>query len=102
MKTKRNKEGYLLIDHRASPGMSGTVGGPVVGENALFEAATITCSHCRAIVIVNPDRTRPRAYCRSCDHYICDVCGKALQVTGICRPFKQVIEDVQELAIKGD
>ena len=89
-----------MLDHRDSPGLP-TELPPGMGCG-LFEAPTVTCSHCQVVVIVNPLRNRDRAYCQKCDHYICDVCGKALQVTGICRPFKQVIEDVQELAIKGD
>lgn len=68
MFSKRTLEGELLIDHRAG---DGTIAVPA---GRRFEAPTITCSHCQAIVIVNPDRQRPRAYCRECDRYICDKC----------------------------
>jgi hypothetical protein len=47
--SKRAHEGYLMRDHRA-------------GGGALFEAPVITCSHCQRGVIVNPGRTRERAY----------------------------------------
>lgn len=62
-------EGYLMIDHRASPGT------PEVPEGTVFEAATMHCSHCGTVVIVNPNRTRERAWCQPCDKYVCDNCG---------------------------
>lgn len=70
--------GYLLIDNRASPGVSeefirksGKLA-PVVPEGMLFEADTYTCSHCSTIVIKNPLRERPRNVCRKCMKIICD------------------------------
>lgn len=89
MSSKRRQEGYLLIDHRNSPGM------PLVPGGTVFESATITCCHCQTVVILNPDRTRPRGYCQKCDHYICDnpVCHLE------CRPFKALADRVQTAAI---
>ena len=55
------RESFLIVDDRLSGG-------------GLFEAATTTCSHCQRIVVLNPDRTRERGYCRKCVHYICDEC----------------------------
>jgi len=103
MSSKRRHEGYLLIDHRDSPGVTrGSVttprsDTPIVG-NSMFESATITCSHCQCVVVLNPDRTRERAYCKKCDHYICDRCGQEYARTFVCRPFRQVLDEAQEAA----
>src|SRR5260221_11085445 len=105
MKSKRSHEGYLLIDHRNSPGLTDAethAGGlPAGSGRGMFEAPTITCSHCQTTLIVNPLRNRERGYCRKCDHYICDQCGVVLAATGICKPFKRYVDEQQELADKG-
>ena len=94
MKTKRSHEGYLVIDHRACPGLAP---GP-----RLFESATITCSHCHRVVVLNPDRSRERGYCPKCDHYVCDECELARVASGgHCRPMNQIIEEIQNKAEKG-
>lgn len=85
MNSLRNHEGYLLIDHRNSPGIEGLP--------SFFEAPTFTCKHCQAIVVKNPDRKRERAYCRGCDHLICDPCAAIKQQTLTCRTFDQVIDE---------
>jgi hypothetical protein len=84
--SKRAYEGELLVDHRASPGLTNeqahklgytldNTGVPnAVAEGKVFEAPTMGCNHCGTVVIINPSRTRDRAYCPSCDHYICDNC----------------------------
>jgi hypothetical protein len=60
-----NKDnGWLMIDNRAA------------GEG-MQEMHTMSCSHCSGVVVLNPLRIRARAYCRSCDHYICDSCAAA-------------------------
>lgn len=104
MSTKRNHEGYLLLDHRNSPGapeeMTAKTGLPTPqsGKN-LFEAPTYTCSHCCRIVIINPLRTRPHEYCAKCDHYICHLCSAALAASGECKPFKQLLDETQDKII---
>jgi hypothetical protein len=80
------REGFLSIDHRASPGMP--------GMPALYEAATACCAHCGAVVVLQPLRTRPRGHCRKCDAYVCDNC------TGDCRPFAKVLDDMEKRALK--
>jgi hypothetical protein len=45
-------------------------------------------------------RNRERAYCRKCDHYICDGCGASAAQTGICKPFKQVLDEQQDEALR--
>ena len=105
MKSKRSHEGYLLIDNRFTQGVDekavAAVGLPVGAGMGLFEAPTITCSHCQKVVVVNPLRNRERAFCRKCDHYICDGCGAVAAVTGVCRTMKQIVDEVQERADKG-
>ena len=102
MKTKKIHEGYLMIDNRFGPGVSEDLikssgrDASIVGPGVLFESATITCSHCQFIVILNPDRSRERHYCSKCDHYICDGCS----VLGECLPMQKVFDDLQNQAIK--
>ena len=99
--SKAKHEGYLLIDHRNSPGVSEELirasNKPfiITKPDQLFESATVTCSHCGVIVVLNPDRTRPRGYCAKCDHYVCDNPGCGLE----CRPFKKLIEELQNDAV---
>ena len=92
-----------MIDNRNSPGMPDEVvlkaGLPVGAGRGMFEAPTITCSHCQAVVVLNPLRNRERAYCAKCDHYLCDSCGAIKAQTGICKTFNQIIEEVQETAL---
>ena len=84
--------GYLTIDHRASPGLPGS---KLCGEGKFFEADTRTCSHCSFPVIMNPDRTRSRFTCPKCDAYCCDNCATTFRLNDVCRPMKQVIEEVK-------
>lgn len=105
--SKRSHEGYLLIDNRQSPGVPvellQTVE-PVLPPGAsvgMFEAPTITCKHCQKVLVLNPLRTRDRAWCQKCDHYICDECGAVLTATGICKTFEQIIDEAHEQVIKG-
>jgi uncharacterized paraquat-inducible protein A len=83
MFSKRSQEGWLMIDNRAS------------GEG-MVESATITCSHCQTVVVLNPLRTRERGYCRKCDHYICDNPACHFE----CVPINKVFDDLQQLAVK--
>jgi hypothetical protein len=105
MASLRRHEGYLMIDHRNSPGVSAELiqqsgkSAPIVGAGALHEAPIITCSHCQAGMMLNPMRTRNREYCAKCDHYICDRCALVLKVTLECKPFRQVLDTLQEQAV---
>src|SRR2546428_3240387 len=109
MHSKRSTEGYLLLDNRESPGISDdllwatrlTPSLPMGAGRGMFEAPTVTCSHCQTVVVINPLRNRDREYCPSCDHYICDGCGAAKAQSGVCRTFEQIISEVQEQAVKG-
>lgn len=99
--SNKSLEGYLLIDHRASPGVQGhadpaTSDLQFVPGGGLFESATITCSHCQRVVVLNPQRTRERGYCAKCDHYICD--APACHVD--CRPFNAFLDTLQRDAFR--
>lgn len=89
--SKKTREGYLLIDHTASPG--------IPGMPSRLEVATIRCSHCERQFIRNPARTRERAWCPGCDKYICDQCEAVRAVEG-CKPFTAKLETQLTLASK--
>ena len=78
--SKRSHEGYLMVDHRGSPGIPPEIARKLgyepeqVAEGQLFEAPTLGCAHCGTVVIMNPNRVRERAWCFKCDQYICDNC----------------------------
>ena len=104
MGSKRSHEGELMIDHRACAGLSDAdmreMGLPSGSGKGLFEAATYTCKHCGSIEIIDHKRTRARAYCRGCDHYICDACGITRQLTGECLTFDRVADKLMAAAEK--
>lgn len=99
MFSKRELEGYLLIDHRESPGITqaeaaqagrGTI---PVGKGMRFESATTSCSNCRRLIVINPLRTRERFYCQKCDSYHCDECAGLTKITGVCKTMKQRLDE---------
>jgi hypothetical protein len=104
MSSKQSHEGYMVIDHSASPGIPDAVavasGLPPGAGHGVFETATFTCSHCQAVVVKHPFRERARGYCRKCDHYICDVCETKRLLDGVCYPFKAFAADMLEAADK--
>jgi hypothetical protein len=83
MSSLKRHEGWLMSDNRCS-------------HQGVMESATITCAHCATAYIKNPDRTRPRNYCRKCDNYICDGCGAvAASADYEHRSFKQLSDMVR-------
>jgi len=107
MSSLKRHEGYLIVDHSASPGLPADVARQSgydprhCGEGRVFEAATLTCSHCKCTVVKNPLRTRDRTYCSKCDHYLCDVCAMATaQADYVHVPFEQLAEAVLRHAEK--
>src|SRR5262245_66573726 len=102
MSSRRRHEGDLLIDRRNGPGITeadlATVpeharGGFLVVPGApVVEAPTLRCSHCGTMVILNPDRKRPRNYCAKCDHYVCDNAGCVIG----CKHFVQRVDETIE------
>ena len=97
MNSKRSHEGYFMMDNRVNSGIPDELvvkqGLPAGAGKGLFEAPTYTCSHCQAVVVLNPNRQRERAYCRGCDHYICDACGVERAQSMTCKTFKQKIDE---------
>jgi hypothetical protein len=83
MFSKKSRDGEIFVDHRASPGIPPDIARRLgyapeqVAEGTVFEAPTLGCTHCGSNVVLNPLRTRERAYCMSCNSYICDWCEAA-------------------------
>ena len=100
--SKRSHEGYLLIDHTNSPGIDGDIIqgiSPDLPTNigrARFECPTYTCSHCCRIVVLHPLRQRERGYCNKCDHYVCDDCNAIRLATGVCRTYREIVDEWAE------
>ncbi len=91
--------GYLVVDHRDSPGLTPAEVAhvpralPIFGGE-LFEADVFTCSHCQRAVLLNPSRVRPRGYCAKCNHYICD----DPRCHSECHPIVKLLDQAQEHA----
>jgi hypothetical protein len=103
MASKRRLEGYLLVDNRHAPAIDANQvraferqHGPVTaaGVTGLFESATLTCAHCHAQIVLNPNRSRPRHYCSKCDKYVCDNAACVLE----CSPLNAVFDQLQAAA----
>lgn len=101
--------GYLMIDHRASPGIPEDIARKIgldpmfAGEGKLLEAATLTCSHCKIAVVKNPFRTREREMCTKCGHhYICDFCAAEARQPDYCHlPYEKLRDETLELGARG-
>lgn len=85
--------GWLVIDHRNSPGIPddlapqvAAAGGVPVPGGVEVELDTWTCAHCGQVVLKNPDRTRPREVCRKCMKVVCD--NHSLW----CEPFEKLVD----------
>lgn len=93
--------GYLIIDHRDSPGINPEDVPerlrnitPIVGKNQVYETDVQHCTHCqRAVVLfkVSVGKYEPDI-CHYCHHYICRSCAKQLRITGQCVPFKAIFD----------
>lgn len=102
--TKLHAPGYMTIDHRMSPGLTDEQiqksGLPPGAGQGFFEADFVSCSHCQTVVIINPERVRPRGWCSYCDRYLCDVCEGVRQQDGLCRSAAAQIDKIVEEAHK--
>lgn len=108
MTSKRRQEGYLLIDNsfavRNAPNPFPTEADMTQArahgltfpgmQVPVFESATITCTHCNVVVVLNPNRTRERSYCASCDAYLCDGCGFQKRLGAACLPLAKQFDDI--------
>jgi hypothetical protein len=105
MKTKRSAEGYLLIDHSASPGLTEAEahrgGLPVYAGRGLYETSVVNCGHCQKGIIVHPLLMRDVPTCSKCDSYVCESCKLTAVVTGACIPFTRVVDETQERVARG-
>lgn len=100
-------EGYLMIDHRGSPGVdaefirrSGRTA-LAVGEGQMAEAAIFQCCACQRLIVKTSARADSRNFCRQCDSFMCDACAIASHQSGRHIPFTQVLERLFETAIRG-
>jgi len=110
-------EGYLLIDHQASPGLTPedfakvgiTAAGLAklgldineFGEGKRLERASKKCCHCGNIVYLHAERIRARNFCRTCPaghDYVCD----RPECHFDCRPFRKKLEKIAEDRIKAE
>jgi hypothetical protein len=109
MASLKRHEGYLLVDHSASPGLTPEEARMCgydpshCGEGKVLEAATLTCAHCKMAFVKNPLRTRDREYCKKCDHYICDFCGLERAQPGYSHlQFEHKAELIVSAAVHGE
>lgn len=97
---KRSQEGYILIDHRNSPGISTdfvsrhNLDAPAVGPGQVFESAMKMCHACGTQMILNPNRSRQREWCMQHDAYLCDRCALTRRLTGSCIPLWKRLESI--------
>lgn len=92
MISKKRYEGYLLVDHSACHSKDIPIGLP-----KKLETATITCSHCPRVVIINPLRQRTRHHCFGCDKYICDSCALEKKLNGgKCKTYRQKLDEYSD------
>lgn len=105
--TRKGHEGYLMVDHRASPGLPEDIARQVgydpalAGEGKVLEMATLTCCHCGTSYVKNHFRTRERIYCEKCVDvngnmkYVCDGCAAAMRSPGyVHRSIDELVEMV--------
>jgi hypothetical protein len=105
----RQHGGYLMVDHRASPGLPEDVARwagydpALCREGKLFEADTLRCAHCPAIVIKNPLRTRERCTCQKCSgRFICDPCAfRATLPDYVHAPLEKALDEIKDRAAMG-
>lgn len=105
----KQREGYLLIDHRASPGIPAEMALKLgmdptqVGEGKLLEAATLTCAHCKSTVLKRHERTRERGSCPKCSFkYVCDGCAIEMRLPGYSHtPFEKKVDEHKDREAKG-
>ena len=106
MRSLASLEGEYTIDNRSNPGVPEALvvanGLPVSASHGLYEEACYTCSHCESVIVKNRERTRPRGYCKKCNHVICDVCDASYVQSGhVCMPYKAFAEEVRNALVQG-
>lgn len=92
-KSVKGGKGYLLIENRFNeqairqkqPDGSAPI---LMPAERTFEANTLTCAHCQAVVMLLPTRVRERGWCRKCNAYICDKPGCHAE----CNPIAMMVD----------
>lgn len=109
VRSLKDHAGYLVVDHRDSPGLSAEEAARMEAELAkagharkiaftsprgeVTEFDVKQCSHCERTIALNAARVRDRGYCPKCDHYVCDACDAIREKTGDCVPMiKRMVE----------
>ena len=99
--------GYLMVDHRASPGLPEDVARKMgyditlTQEGKLFEADTLMCAHCPQVWFKNPLRDRARGHCFKCNSYVCDICELNMRAADyVHKPRQKEIDDFVDNAAK--
>ena len=104
MASLRRHEGYYRIDQQGPgiephPDLVAKFGEAPAVHGSVYEAPTTTCNHCGQVLIVNPLRARPRAYCPGCDRYLCDRCDLLKRITLRCEPLTAILDRLESEAI---
>lgn len=95
------REGFVEIDNHDNPVIPATLDVPLVQANSTFESGTKGCCGCQRLVLLRPEREKPRNYCRKCDSYLCDDCALSFKITGEHTPFVKIIDDFVDAAASG-
>lgn len=103
------REGYFVVDHRASPGMTEAQAlacgyDPAqCREGKVYETKLLTCRHCKTAAKKNPFRLRPRESCTKCGgKYVCDFCYARMQEPDYDHtPFEKLVDLAMDSAAKG-
>lgn len=88
----RNDEPYLLLD-------TGMFVPRIL--RATKQLPCYVCPHCRCSVMLNPERRRERAYCKTCERTICDDCAdrRARGLDVGCGSWRDQIDHVREITL---
>jgi hypothetical protein len=93
MSSLKANDGEVFVDNRASGDAI-----PGWGRISYGTAPSAYCMHCGGHVMLNPLRERPREYCRTCNHYICDGCAAVAKQP----EYKhRTIDDLTEMVSSG-
>ena len=92
------------MDNRVNSGVPDEIvvsqGLPAGAGQGIYEEACYTCSHCQRVVVKNRERTRPRGFCKKCNHILCDGCDAEYHASGHrCMPvvaFQNELRDAIE------
>jgi hypothetical protein len=105
--SKKSLEGYVMIDHRASPGIppevANRLGIPKDAGQGLYEGAFIMCNHCQncIMVVIDPLKPTDRIPCSGCNRYICNACEYKMKHLGErCKTFDEIADEICENAVQ--